>query len=236
MLWQAFGRWGGIGGIPTLGAEPPVTQGDGGLADNATSNNPVNVPYPAGLFTNDIAFLQAAILDSLGANSVNTPAGWTKVGNYSLNGEVTHDHALFWKRLDGSESGTVTITAATAHEATDCLMGVMSIHRGAIAAGTPYEALGDNTGQSTSMAGDSVTTLGANRLILNFCVSDDDTLSAPAGGWTEKYDHLSISGSSDGALKLYSKVRAAAGAEAGATHTLATSERWQVISLALIPA
>lgn len=234
----------GIQGIhPVIGAtaaamaggSPPTYQANGGLVDNGTSSNPVNVPYPAGLQANDIAFLQILLFDAAGGDSINTPSGWTLVSHQLLNG-TAGTQGVYYKRLNGSESGTVNITSALGHAANDCFAGIITIFRGCVASGTPYESLANNAGQSVNMAGAAVTTAGANRTVLNFCACDDDTLSAPASSWTEQYDLTSTSGVSDGGLKLYSITKASAGLLAGVTHTLAASERWQVAALALIPA
>src|SRR5205085_1231231 len=97
--------------------------------------------------------------------------------------------------------------------ANDDLAGIMSIWRGCVASGTPYEQLGNNTGTSTSMTGTAVTTSGNNEFILNFCVSSDiATGSTPSAGWTETYDLDSFSGVADASLKCYSIVKASAGA------------------------
>lgn len=194
------------------------------------------VDYPVGLWAGDIAFISSAIYDATTVNSINTPAGWTLVSQNDV-AIVGYSHAVFWKRLSGSESGTVTLTTTNPFsDPVDTWVSAMGIWRGCVASGTPYEQLGSNTATNTSMAGTGVTTAGVNRTVLDFATCENDTLSAPAAGWTEQYDYTTTSGSPDGGLKLYSIERPAAGSYGAATHTLAASQRWQVTSLALIPA
>lgn len=218
---------------------PPTLVNIGALATNASSPDPVDAPYPAGLAANDIALLHTFMYDQSGSSqTINTPSGWTllsqgKAGNGVDNG---FPHAIFWKRLTGSESGTVGVVASAGHLAADCLMGRISVWRGCITSGNPYEQLGTNNVEgTTAMTGSSVTTQGDNRTVLNLCACDGATTSTPASGWTEEYDSTTGSGTG-GAIKLYSIQRLTAGTYAAATHTLAAGRRWGVASFALIPA
>lgn len=218
------------------GGTPPTYRNNGGLDDNGTSNANIDVPYPAGLQANDIAFIQAIYIPGIGGATISTPAGWTLVSHDNID-FVSYKHAVYWKRLDGSETGTVTVTtSAGVASPNDDFAGVMSVWRGCVASGTPYEGLANNNATSASMIGSSVTTSANNETILNFCATDTNSASSPAASWTEQYDLISISGVSDGGLKVYSIEKASAGALAGVTHSLAGSSRWQVKSLALIPA
>lgn len=219
--------------IANIYAGAPFYVSNGGLADNATSSNPVNVAYPGNLFADDIAFLQAVIYDSLSANTVNTPSGWTLVSQDTLDGATNLNHALFWKRLTGAESGTVNITTSAGHGGTDTLAGVISIWRGCIPTGTPYEALANNTGTSTSLTGSSVTTLGPRRMVVNFGACGNFG-STPATNWTEQYDLLTASGTPEAGLKAYSIEELLPITLAGAVHTISSSSQWQAKSLALI--
>ena len=217
-------------------AGSPYFVADGGISARGSSTAPLDVVYPAGVLVNDIAFLEVCSIDSTTAHTVDTPSGWNAVQQDKMNAVATNVHALFWKRLTGSESGNVRVTkSAGGTDATDTFEGVISLWRGCQNSGIPYEALAVNTGQSTGQAGSTVTTNGVNRTIVNFCVCDDDTLSAPAASWTEQFEYTTISGSSNGAIKAYSIEKPTAGSLSGVTHTLASSERWQVKSLVLLP-
>jgi hypothetical protein len=221
---------------PGGAGSPPTIEGDGGLATNNSSSNPAAVPYPAGLQADDIAFLHCIINDSVSANSISTPAGWTEVDQEILNGVGTSSHAVYWKRLTGSESGTVSVGTSGSHGVDDSLGGIMTIWRGCVASGTPYEGLANNTAQSTSITGAAVTTTGANRTILHFAATRGGNATTPAAGYTEEYEVTSSTGTVDLGLYLFSIERASAGNEASAIHAASFNLRWQTMALALIPA
>lgn len=216
---------------------PPFIVTATALDNRGGSNTPLTVEYPAGLMAGDIAFIHVLSLSALGtAHTIDTPSGgWAEISQQQLATIGYYRQAVFWLRLTGSESGSVTVTRSGSNPPiSDTLAGVMSIWRGAKVAGTPYESVGNNTALSANMAGSSVTTSVDNCVILNFCGCDDDTLSTEASGWDEEYDYVSALAVDHG-MKLYSILKATAGTLAAATHTLAASERWQVISLSLIP-
>lgn len=226
-----------FGGSGEVVGDPPTFEAVGTLDTNDSGPNPLDVPYPAGLQADDIAFLHCVINDSAAANSVDTPAGWTLVDQELLSGLNFGNHALFWKRLTGSESGTVTVNTAGSIGTDDSFGGIMSIWRGAVASGTPYEGLANNTGQSTSMASAAVTTTGSNRTVVHFGATRGGASGATASaGYTEQYDQDHGTGTVDLGLMCFSIERASAGIQAAATHTIANSLRWQVMALALIPA
>lgn len=224
-----FAVSGGAGSTPT-------SEGNGGLADNSDSAADPPVAYPAGLQAGDIALLHAYIDDPGGANSIATPAGWTLIAHELQNADASTANALYWKRLTGSESGTVSITSGSGHAATDSFCGVMSIWRGCIASGTPYEGLANNTGGSTTLTGAAVTTTGANRRVLHFGGHSGTATATPAATWTEVYDYETNSGSPNAGVKCYAIEAASASTVGPATHTLSIGRGWQVIAIALIPA
>lgn len=222
--------------IPVPASSTPSNAGAGGFVQQTSS--PISIDYPSGIAANDIALLHVVMVDADSANTISTPAGWTSASNQDIDGETSGKNAVFWKRLAGGESGSVSVSPGSALSGPDLICGRMTIWRGAVASGTPYEQLGNNNGSSTSLTGSSVTTTGANRRILNFgCYGFSGTLTTatPSAGWTEVYDHASSLGSSGAGAKCYSIEKAVAGTLGAATHTLSTSRRWQVITLALIP-
>jgi hypothetical protein len=209
----------------------------GALADNGSTNTAPLVPYPIGIANGDIAILNVSSTDAAGTvHVIDTPSGWTQIDQVTTGGHSYWRHAVFWKRLDGTETGTVALSRTPSHGGTDCFAGVMSAIRGCIASGTPYEGLQHNGGSSVNMAGAAVTTLGPDRQVLHFCTCVGAALSAPASDWDEIYDLLTTSGSNNGGLKCYGREAPSAGSVATATHTLASSLSWQVMALALIPA
>lgn len=216
---------------------PPAVVAIGALADNNSTTQDVLVPYPSGLQANDIAFIEFGSESAVGtAHNIETPTGWTQIDQRQLNDIAYFRHAVFWKRLDGTESGTVSIGVDIAHPGTHSLCGKMSVVRGAIASGTPYETPAFNTGTNVNMAGAAVTTGGPNRLVLHFCMSDNTFTSTPGGSFVEEYDVSTTSGNEDHALHLYSLAQPSAATVGPTTHTLTTSTRWQTFAFAVKPA
>lgn len=236
MLWQAFGRWGGIavpGGAGT-GGSTPTFQSDGGMAE-LTSGTQIDVPYPVGVQANDIAFLHSHIADASHSQTINTPSGWNVAANRNFENLRTAQ-AVFWKRLSGSESGTVAVTSTGSLAAgNDTFEGVISVWRGAIASGTPYEDLGDAEATSANLTGASCTTTGPNRRVVYFGAHSATATATAAGGWTEAYDYQATNGIPNGALHCLSIEQASAGTVPATAHALSASKYWNVVSLALIP-
>jgi hypothetical protein len=216
------------------GGATPTLEGDGGIAGSATAS--IDVAYPAGVAANDIAFLHCYVDNAAGAQTIQTPAGWTLVDQEPQNANTSTSNALFWKRLTGSESGTQTVDPTTGLGGSDSFCGCMSVWRGAVASGTPYEGLANNTGGSTTLTGAQVTTTGPNRRVLHFGGHSGTATATPAVNWTEAYDYQITNGTPDAGLKCYLIEQASAGAVGPATHTLSVGRGWQVIAVALIPA
>ena len=218
---------------------PPFFVADGG-ATGSTAWTSGAVSYPAGLQANDIAFIHINFPDGLsspGGQTISTPSGWDLVDSQSpvaVGGHTTIAY-VFWRRLDGSESGSVTLTASE-NSNTGCVRAVMSIFRGCVTTGTPYEDADKLTFNNTSTPlAPSVTTTAANRLVCAFFgVNDDPTFTTPST-WDKEYEYASLSGN-DGNIALFTKVVASASTEAGCQPTLSTSNDGGVIfALGLIP-
>lgn len=99
----------------------------------------------------------------------------------------------------------------------------------------------NGAGTSNTVADTGVTTLGADRLALNFvAVNDDNPLDAftgeSGGDWTEAAAEYTESLGTDGAIGLQIATIASAGTINGGTDTMAASDAWGVVGFALIPA
>lgn len=213
----------------------PTYSATGGPIDQSSS--PLSLPYPVGLAANDIAIIHAIIVDALDANTLNVPSGFTQIDQRPLfsAADTTSSTALFWKRLNGSESGTVSVSAVNGVSSNDTLAAAMSIWRGCLVSGDPYEAVTANRGNSTSLDGSAVTTTGPNRRVVHFGSTYSTATSTPAGGYTEEYDYSAFAGTGEAELILVDKERVSAGTESAATHTLSVSRRWVTVAFALIP-
>jgi hypothetical protein len=139
------------------------------------------VPYYAGLAANDIAIIQVGLADTA---TIAAPSGWSSVGTFL---DSSRRISFFWKRLAGSESGTVSVTVG------DSSCGVMFGASGCITSGTPFE--GFNSAADTSGIGPSITVTGIERLaVWGFFLHDTGqglsggSFGSPAAGWTERLD------------------------------------------------
>lgn len=231
MMMVQSGRFAAAGGPP---AGPPVFQANGALATLANVSS-IDVAYPAGLANYDVAFLHINCTNgNVGTITINTPSGWTQVDQRVFAADEW-SHALFWKRLDGTESGNQTVTSSASVGTSGSLSGAMSIIRGGLSTGTPYEDPDFNSGLSAAPTGKAVTTTGVDRLVCNFYTySNDENFTAETGsGWTERYD-LESSVGADKSLVLTTKAQATAATVTAETGAIVSGNRWGSFSLAVI--
>jgi hypothetical protein len=185
--WAGFG----IGQIPYFVAN--------GAQAGSYNVQTANVPYPAGLQLDDIAILEVRTqgLAATTTPAISRPGGWTAIANPvgpsgstagDPHSDVKSTAAWFWKRLAGTEVGTVAAMAVGGDGASQGVMGRMSLWRGCVQNGDPFESAASASGDSTTLEATSIVTLGPNRLAVNFynCVEEDAT--DPDTGWTEIYD------------------------------------------------
>lgn len=150
------------------------------------SGTTVAVPYYAGLAANDIAIIQVAQGDT---PAISVPSGWSSVGTALF---VDRRISFFWKRLTGSESGTVSVTLS------DSGGGVMFGVSGCLTSGTPHEGF-NSLGGTANINGPSITVSGTERLAVWGFFTRGSGLSggsfgSPASGWTERLDGNDLAG------------------------------------------
>jgi hypothetical protein len=222
--WAAFG----VGAIPYFAGLGSAVAGFGGT---------FNVPYPTGfdLQPDDIAFITVyATTDADGVPTINRPSGWTNVAN-PVATTAAASMAVFWRRLDGTETGTVTQTI-TSSGFLHGFSAQMSIWRGCVANGDPYESALGNSGVSAAMSNESIVTLGPNRLAVNLYCHDDAFATDPDTGWVEVFDD-GLTAPSFGHQHCASVAQIPiGGATLGETRTFGASRSWASLSLALVPA
>ncbi len=225
-----IGSWAaiGVGAIPYLVG---LATGNGGLNNVATANYPTGFDIEA----DDIALLSILGTNTAGGTPVITrPSGWSTVANPAGGGLANEAMAVFWRRLDGTESGsfTVSMSAGTLNG-----MSVqMSIWRGCVQNGDPFEsALGDAASASSTMEGTPIVTLGPNRLGVNLYMLNDAIASDPDTGWTEAFDGA-IDGPDYSSQHACSVVQMPlAGTTPAETRTITATRNWSSLSLALVP-
>lgn len=164
-----------------------------------TSSGSLAVPYPVGLLADDIAIAQLTVFDSLtGGGGWNTAAGWNLLDTGLENSNAERVHTLLWRRLDGSETGSQTFTTfgGMGTGSTDSCNGIMTIFRGCIASGDPYD-MSDTTTAADDLTPNApvLNSYGRNRLIANFWgFQFPGTNFTPGIDYTLQYDVLSTLG------------------------------------------
>ena len=207
----------------------------GSGAQSAADDGAVSwdVPYPSDVQYHDILILHTVLIEGTsGTPTLDTPSGWNVIDVNTIGG-VFFATGIWWKRADGTETGSLTVTRSTAGDAHN---SVMSNFRGCLSAGTPYEALGTAGGTSATPTSSSITTTGIDRLVCDFISkqSISSPTSTPAAGWTERYD-LPLAGNRGSAIVLDTIGQATAATVSGEASTSSVSSRWRCISFALLP-
>lgn len=99
-------------------------------------------------------------------------------------------------------------------------------------------ATANGVATSATAADTGVTTLGVDRLALNFVAVNNDNpiaeFSGQSGGtWVERYEYPDSAGT-DGCLQLQTAAMASAGTIDGGTASITNSDSWGVVGFALI--
>lgn len=228
-----------------FGAGPtPTFVSSGTLQNSGTASATYTATYPAsGLQADDIALVFLLGVENVGSAptwTMSAPSGWNTItgpldpGLYSI---ISARSYAFWKRLTGSESGTQNFTSSSS--TTRFRFTGMSVFRGCVASGTPYEGL--NTNHSAAGTADldprgaSITTTGANRLGVTYIGVTDNTAGAtPPGDWTSRYDSNNATSNLHNVLST--KELVSAGTEAAQNPSnLGSTESWCSVALALLP-
>lgn len=156
----------------------PAYESSGSLGYAYTTTT-LSVPYPATVSADDILI---AIVVHYGSNAItwNTPANWTKLYDVQGGGSLAKQHAFYWKRAAGTESGSEDFTHS--YMANNYNFGVMHRFSGCIASGTPWDDIGTSNGDGTTVSIAAQTASGTERLAVSFMgqmrltgVNDDAT-------------------------------------------------------------
>lgn len=183
----------------------------------------------------DVIFI--GIAEDAGNKVWTFPAGWTELASVKLN-NIVGKQQVWAKRMDGSEGSTVAISRTGVNGDTAGVIQSVAVS-GAIATGAFHEGLVSNFTQSATMTTSSVTTLGTDRLVLNFGAAGTfgGTPNYPDTGdaWTDVW---SLNTSAGGGIFGYCSYQLvpAAGAVGAETRTAGGSNRLATASLAVIPA
>jgi len=116
--------------------------------------------YPTSIAANDILFL--VVMNTLIAPN---PTGWTLIENFDATANMNTYIYLYWKRADGTETGTVSLSGAN-------YSSEIYNFSGCITTGTPYEVYTSNQEVDFSLA----NSLGNERLAV--CITSDFNFTA----------------------------------------------------------
>ncbi|HVD62815.1 MAG TPA: Ig-like domain-containing protein, partial [Lapillicoccus sp.] len=192
----------------TTAAAPPsgIAFRSASSANNVTATTLV-IPAPAGVTSGDALL---AVVSVRGAPAITPPAGWTLV-RLDANAS-TMRQAVFVRIAGGSEPASYTFTLSNAQSAAGGIVAYTGVD-----ATTPVDVHGGQlNASSTSITAPSITTTGANRMIVGFFGTPVLTSVTPPGGMTERFDQTVPSTNT---YKVTSEAASQSVAGAGATGT-----------------
>lgn len=202
----------------------------------STGTGAVSPALPAGRATDDILLLFCETVDGTAA----TPSGWAVAGarQWRNAGQAALNTCLdvYWRRVVGGES------APSLADAGDHISAVIHAYRGCETSGDPWDEIaGATEANDTSASFPSVTTVGADRLIV-MSIATHDNVGAPLSGASNaNLTGVSIrtneetSSGNDGTLAVVTGVMASAGATGETSATLAFPVHKALATIALKP-
>lgn len=163
------------------------------------------------------------------------PGDWAKVASRYESPACNHTWA--WKRLDGTETGTINITGMPGGGVASAAR--IYVFRGCVASGTPYEAATQTGADSATVASSAITTLGTDRLaVCLVAVSDDNALDALTGSnvtWAESVAEFAYIDGLDGAIGCQQANVASITSITAGTDGMGATDEWATFTFALIP-
>lgn len=199
-------------------------------------------PIPAGAVAGDIMVLLCETSNAVIVNDAALQsAGWTPFSSSPQgtgSGTTATRLTSYWKRHTGTESNPAL------GDSGDHTGGIVMVFRGCKASGSPIDADAGSVAASasTSVSCPTITTTGADRMVVAAVAWSTDSASAQTSSWTnanltgltERQDSGSTAGNGGG-ISVATGVMATAGAVGATTATLATSSVQGRIQFALIP-
>jgi hypothetical protein len=212
----------GAGGGPTVTGAPQL------VATGAVATGSSGVAaYPAGIQANDIAIIYVHALASSGSLTFNVPSGWTQIDQQQV-AVANRAHAAFWKRLTGSETGSVTVTTNIGATVT----AGMTVWRGCLSSGSPVE--GSNHAQqtvTTAVIGAPTRTIASPDRTLVHCYASVD--GAPTFTPGSEYTVAWQDGATTKGGLTYRYLTVPI--DVAETGSLSATDRWGVVYFSLIP-
>jgi hypothetical protein len=204
---------------------PALVQKASGVSQNQNATS-VSASFSAAPTANH---LLVAIVGTDISVTINTPGGWSA----AMNQRGAPGQAIFYKVAGGSESNTVTVTVSSGTQ-----LGLQIYEYSGVATTSPLDQTASSTGSSNSPSSGSVTTTGANDLLIAGVVIQANTSFS---NWTNSFNEESDFNNTGGSPK-----RSYAGADrivtaTGTNSTTATTTvlgawRGQIVSFKAAPA
>ena len=174
-----------------MAAPDPNRPGSIGTAAAGTGTS-VAPAYPISVQIDDIIFLLALSYQPNGIDLIALPSGFSYVFAGAISGPLFYNSVpslvgragLFWRRADGSESGTITVTRTGDTGADTCFFAQTYCVRGCEPSGNPWDdAQWDDGPGNATVDWAAVTVSASERTLLAFCVQANDvaTVDPPAG-------------------------------------------------------
>ncbi len=204
---------------------PALVQKASGVSQNQNATS-VSASFSAAPTANH---LLVAIVGTDISVTIITPVGWST----AINQSGAPGQAIFYKVAGGSESNTVTVTVSSGTQ-----LGLQIYEYSGVATTSPLDQTASSTGSSNSPSSGSVTTTGANDLLIAGVVIQADTSFS---NWTNSFNEESDFNNTGGNPK-----RSYAGADrivtatgtysTTATTTVSGAWRGQIVSFKAAPA
>lgn len=206
-----------------------------GAAGTYYENSSASVDFaaPASVVADSVVII-VAYVDGASDPTITPPTGFTQAEGSPVYvdppGGATQNHRLvvMWHRATGSESGPYTMTLG----ASRFVAGQAHRYDGVVTSGTPIDSGTSTNGAdtaSTSTPTVSITTAGADRLVLHAATDWAGGTWTPATGYTKRQQ------ASVGSSTLSDKSQAAAGSTGSVVATSTGNDKMQAWLGALIP-
>ena len=207
--------------VPTINFNAGT--GAGNSTGNETTTTVVLTPNSEG----DVVHI--AMVSDAATQTFTFPAGFSKLYDAQVLSALS---ATLARKTAASESGSYAVTLGTSERQCWVVWSVSGdggVHASATA----------NTGTSATATCPAITTTVNDCLLFRLVATDTSAItSAPTNdmagaGWTELATQIATS---SGAISVYSKPLATAGAEIAASVTLFASDQWWATTFAIAPA
>lgn len=203
--------------------------GKGTEAAIAGSGTTVAPNIPGSLVDKDILIVGA--ISGADSDTFTWPSGYTEG---SQGGVTGGDFGWAWKRSNGTDSGTETVTRSGT---TQQFMAVIFAMRGCRETGDPFDTK-DNTYSSPSTTSNSqeIITTVDNCRVLCFMMCENDNETVSLNNYTREFEFTNQIGNDSEAVLFYQDKATAGTVSSEITSTRAASQRAGVWTFDLVPA